>query len=69
LRVERDGDRVRLITRNGCDWTGSYPWIVETARRIAPRHMSTTSNLRRLASRRSLANLSIAKNRLLQRRQ
>jgi ATP-dependent DNA ligase len=25
LRVERDGDRVRLITRNGYDWTGAIP--------------------------------------------
>ena len=31
LRVERSGDRVRLITRNGYDWTGRYPWIVELA--------------------------------------
>jgi ATP-dependent DNA ligase len=31
LRVERDGDRVRLITRNGHDWTNRYPWIVESA--------------------------------------
>jgi bifunctional non-homologous end joining protein LigD len=31
LRVERDGDRVRLITRNGYDWTRRYPWIVESA--------------------------------------
>jgi bifunctional non-homologous end joining protein LigD len=31
LRVERDGDRVRLITRNGHDWTKRYPWIVEAA--------------------------------------
>ena len=31
LRVERDGDRVRLITRNGYDWTDRYPWIVESA--------------------------------------
>jgi bifunctional non-homologous end joining protein LigD len=31
LRVERDGDRARLITRNGHDWTGRYPWIVESA--------------------------------------
>jgi bifunctional non-homologous end joining protein LigD len=31
LRVERDGDRVRLITRNGYDWTKRYPWIVEAA--------------------------------------
>jgi bifunctional non-homologous end joining protein LigD len=34
LRVERDGDRVRLFTRNGYDWTSRYPWIVEAARKI-----------------------------------
>jgi bifunctional non-homologous end joining protein LigD len=31
LRLERDGDRVRLITRGGYDWTRRYPWIVEAA--------------------------------------
>ena len=31
LRLERDGDRVRLFTRNGYDWTKRYPWIVESA--------------------------------------
>ena len=31
LRVERDGDRVRLITRGGYNWTDRYPWIVEAA--------------------------------------
>jgi ATP-dependent DNA ligase len=31
LRVERDRDRVRLITRGGYDWTKRYPWIVEAA--------------------------------------
>jgi bifunctional non-homologous end joining protein LigD len=31
LRVEREGDRVRLITRGGYDWTERYPWIVEAA--------------------------------------
>jgi ATP-dependent DNA ligase len=31
LRVERNGDRVRLITRNGYDWSKRYPWIVESA--------------------------------------
>jgi ATP-dependent DNA ligase len=31
LRVERDGDRVRLIIRGGHDWTKRYPWIVEAA--------------------------------------
>jgi ATP-dependent DNA ligase len=32
LRVERDGDRVRLIiTRGGYNWTKRFPWIVEAA--------------------------------------
>ena len=31
LRVERDGDRVRLITRGGYNWSKRYPWIVESA--------------------------------------
>jgi bifunctional non-homologous end joining protein LigD len=31
LRLERDGDRIRLFTRNGYDWTKRYPWIVESA--------------------------------------
>jgi bifunctional non-homologous end joining protein LigD len=31
LRVERDGDRVRLITRGGYNWTKRYPWIGEAA--------------------------------------
>src|SRR6516164_4117309 len=34
LRVDRDGDRVRLITRGGYDWTNRYPWIVEAARKL-----------------------------------
>ena len=34
LRVEREGDRVRLITRGGYDWTKRYPWIVEAARKV-----------------------------------
>ena len=29
--MQRDGDRVKLITRNGYDWTKRYPWIVESA--------------------------------------
>jgi hypothetical protein len=28
LQSQRNGDRMRLITRNGYDWTKSYPWIV-----------------------------------------
>ena len=31
LIVQRDGKRVRLFTRNGYDWSGSYPLIVEAA--------------------------------------
>jgi bifunctional non-homologous end joining protein LigD len=31
LRVERNGDRVRLITRGGYDWTKRFPWIAESA--------------------------------------
>jgi bifunctional non-homologous end joining protein LigD len=31
LLVHRDGDRVRLLTRNGHDWSSRYPWIVESA--------------------------------------
>jgi bifunctional non-homologous end joining protein LigD len=31
LRIERDGDRVRLITKGGYDWTRRYPRIVEAA--------------------------------------
>lgn len=34
LRLERDGDRVRLTTRGGYNWTDCYPWIVETARNV-----------------------------------
>jgi bifunctional non-homologous end joining protein LigD len=33
LRVERSGDRVRLITRNAYDWTKRFPWIVAAARK------------------------------------
>ena len=33
LIVQRDGDRVRLYTRNGYDWSHRYPWIVESALR------------------------------------
>jgi len=31
LHVERNGDRVRLITRGGYDWNKRFPWIVEAA--------------------------------------
>ena len=31
LNVQREGARVRLITRGGYDWTSRFPWIVESA--------------------------------------
>ena len=34
LRLERDGERVRLITRGGYNWTDRYPWIVAAARKV-----------------------------------
>jgi bifunctional non-homologous end joining protein LigD len=34
LIVQREGQRVRLFTRNGHDWTDRYPFIVEAASRI-----------------------------------
>src|SRR6476660_5927766 len=34
LRVERQGDRVKLTSRGGLDLTKRFPWIAETARKI-----------------------------------
>ena len=34
MRLERDGDRVRLFSKGGHDWTSRYPWIAETALKI-----------------------------------
>src|SRR6201994_4875972 len=31
LRLERNGVRVRLITKGGYDWSKRFPWIVEAA--------------------------------------
>jgi ATP-dependent DNA ligase len=36
LLVQLEGDRVRLFTRNGHDWTDRYPFIVEAARASGP---------------------------------
>src|SRR5215831_12149321 len=33
LIVAREGNRVRLFTRSGHDWSGRNPWIVEAARK------------------------------------
>jgi bifunctional non-homologous end joining protein LigD len=34
LRVERQGDQVKLTSRGGLDWTRRFPWIAETAWKI-----------------------------------
>ncbi|WP_346016178.1 DNA ligase [Bradyrhizobium sp. C-145] len=36
--MERDGDRVRLITRGGYNWASRYPWIVEAAGKVRQQH-------------------------------
>jgi ATP-dependent DNA ligase len=38
LLVRRDGDRVRLITRGGYDWTRRFPWIAEAALKNRQKH-------------------------------
>jgi ATP-dependent DNA ligase len=37
VRLERDGDRVRLFTRNGHDWTDPTPAALSPLRRQNPR--------------------------------
>jgi bifunctional non-homologous end joining protein LigD len=34
LLVRKQGDRVRIFTRRGYDWTKRYPRIVETAKKL-----------------------------------
>jgi bifunctional non-homologous end joining protein LigD len=38
LIVVREDKRVRLITRNGHDWSGCFPWIVESALKNRLKH-------------------------------
>ena len=33
LRIERNGDSVRPVTRGGHDWTNRFPWIAPAARK------------------------------------
>src|SRR6266446_10824733 len=40
LIVQRDGNRVRLFTRHGYDWTAKYPRIVEA---LAALHAETVT--------------------------
>jgi bifunctional non-homologous end joining protein LigD len=37
LIARRDGNRVRLYTRRGYDWSGKYPWIVEALQSLRVR--------------------------------
>lgn len=36
--VIRENDRVRLLSRNGTDWTKRYPWIAEAALKKRQKH-------------------------------
>jgi ATP-dependent DNA ligase len=38
MLVIRENDRVRLLSRNGSDWTRRYPWIAEAALKNRQRH-------------------------------
>jgi len=38
LRLERDGDRIRLISKGGYSWTDRYPWIVQSALKNQIKH-------------------------------
>jgi ATP-dependent DNA ligase len=38
VRLERDHDRVRLISEGGYNWTDRYPWIVESALKNRQQH-------------------------------
>jgi ATP-dependent DNA ligase len=40
LRLERNGKRVRLITKGGYDWTKRFPWIVEAALKNRQSHFA-----------------------------
>ena len=41
VRLERDGKRVRLITKGGYDWTKRFPWIVQAALKNRQSHFVT----------------------------
>jgi bifunctional non-homologous end joining protein LigD len=50
--LERDGDRVRLITRGGYNWTSRYPWIVEAALKNRFKQFVVQGRIRFLKGRR-----------------
>jgi len=39
-RLVRAGDRVRLESKAGLDWTWRYPFITETARKMCQAHFA-----------------------------
>jgi bifunctional non-homologous end joining protein LigD len=47
MMIVRDGDRVRLISRNGADLTNRYPWIVEAALKNRQKHRRRGRGARR----------------------
>jgi ATP-dependent DNA ligase len=48
LIVTREGDRVRLLTRNGRDWNSRFPWIVESA--LRNRYLQLSMRMTNLAT-------------------
>ncbi|WP_346658332.1 hypothetical protein [Bradyrhizobium sp. 147] len=38
MLVIREEDRVRLLSRNGTEWTKRYPWIAEAALKNRQKH-------------------------------
>src|SRR5262249_4151265 len=38
VRIERNGDSVRLITKGGYNWTNRFPWIAEAALKNRQKH-------------------------------
>src|SRR3954454_11696875 len=38
MLVIRENDRVRLLSRNGTDWSKRYPWIAEAALKNRQKH-------------------------------
>lgn len=38
MLVTRKDNRVRLLSRNGTDWTKFYPWITEAALKNRQKH-------------------------------
>src|SRR5258707_12573667 len=54
LRVGRNGDRVRLRSKSGLDWTKRYPWIVGTVRKIRRSRFILDRQARRAPSRTGL---------------